>query len=161
VSVLARRVASVPVRTAGQTWQAVVDLLSQPGSAARTTLESVAGLASMLIAEEYTARSPVVIVPASGSRVRIYTLHGDDALGDDVNESALAVWPAVAAGWSLALPVSAEDLELAERTLAKVPGVTAYEMTSDVSMALDSGASSLGGGAADGSFTIDLDEMRR
>jgi hypothetical protein len=161
-SVIARRVASVPARTSEQTWNVVVELVSEPGSAAREALEAVAGVASMLIAEEYSAGKAIVIQPGSGSRVRIYTLHGEAALGDDVNESTLAVCPTAAAGWAVEIPAGPGDLALAKAAFAKVSGVSAYDATGAAS---DEDVLDLAGEAsvstAGRKFTINLDEMSR
>jgi len=132
MSVVARRLASVPARSAGQTWHAFVELVSKPGTAAWTTLESIAGVGSMLIAEEYTGAGPIVVMPASGSRVHVYTLHNDDALGDDIDETKLASGPLLELGWSISLPSGADDLALAQAAVAKVTGVTVRDMATDV-----------------------------
>lgn len=161
-SVIARRVASVPVRTTEQTWRVIVELVSAPGSPGRAALEAIAGVASMLISEEYSAAKPIVIRPASGSRVRIYTLHGEAALADDVNENALAASPMASAGWIVELPAGPGDLALANRAFAKVAGITAYDTSATTSEDADVD-SSVGTAAAQTprTFTINLDELSR
>jgi hypothetical protein len=160
-TVIARRIASVPVRTSGQTWGIIVELVSTPGSPARTALESVAGVASMLIAEEYCASKAIVIKPPSGARVRVYTLHGDAAMGDDVNESALATCPTAYAGWTVEIPAGPDDLALAKAAFANLAGISCYDSTGAASdddvVDLAPEASS----SAARAFTINLDELSR
>ena len=92
-SVIVRRVAAVPERTASNTWRAIADLIAASGSIAHATLLRAAGVASLLIAEAYTRDVPVVVTPATGSRVRIYTVHGQEAADAISEEGLLATWP--------------------------------------------------------------------
>ncbi len=90
MSVIARRFASIPERTAIETWKAISALLaSDPKSAAARELASVAGIACSLITRE-AMTSPLVAYGA-GPRVRVYCLYNENAVeGDDANESGLA-----------------------------------------------------------------------
>jgi hypothetical protein len=161
-SVIARRVASVPARTSEQTWNVVVELVSEPGSAARAALDAVAGVASMLIAEGYSEGKAIVIRPDRGSRVRIYTLHGEAAVSDDIDESTLAVCPTAAAGWAVEIPAGPGDLMLATAAFANVSGISAYDATGAASeedvldLASQPSASSEGR-----EFSINLGELSR
>jgi hypothetical protein len=74
-STIARRIASVPARTSTETWQAIIELLAEAGSAAHRELTDVTSIAGILISEEYTRESPIVIKPETGSRIRVYTIH--------------------------------------------------------------------------------------
>jgi hypothetical protein len=82
-AVLARRVASTPVRTAVQTWAKIVDIVApDPKSPARTELAKVAGAACASIASEAPKSAPIVIW-GGGPRVRIYAVFDDDAITQD------------------------------------------------------------------------------
>ncbi|WNV74351.1 hypothetical protein [Geodermatophilus sp. DSM 44513] len=157
MTVLARRVASIPARTAGDTWRLIVDLLAPSGTTAHTTLAAAANVASLLIAEEYTATGPIVVVPATGPRVRIYTVHGESAVDDDLNETALPVHPTHAPGWTLSLPCGPDDLAAAQQALAGAPGVTVRALDAGVGGEL---AKPIGAAAASprelGGIVIDL-----
>ena len=59
MSVVARRVASVPRRTSVDTWRRVVELVSADYSDARAELESIASVAASLVADEHTKSSPI------------------------------------------------------------------------------------------------------
>ena len=54
MTVIARRVASVPVRTAVATWERVVEIVTAPESDAREELTGITSIAAMLIADEQT-----------------------------------------------------------------------------------------------------------
>jgi hypothetical protein len=122
VTTVARRFASTPLRTATETWSAIVDVLCPEGGAARDELEGAAGVIAMLIADEATRSQPIV-VSGTGPQVRIYTVHGPDAVdGTNVGEGGLAQNPTTGT-WTLALPVPDEDLEWVAPKLADWPHI--------------------------------------
>ncbi len=132
-TVVARRVAAVPQRTAGEAWRVVAGLVAAPGTAAHDELLRAAGPAGMLIAEEATAADPIVVTASIGPRYRIYTLHGDGATGGDAAEQPLPTRPADADGWSVALPCAADDLDDVVAALLAAPHLAAYVPGADVS----------------------------
>ena len=110
VTVVARRIAAVPFRTAGETWREIADLLATPGTAGHGELLDAAGPAAMLITEEHTRDAPILVTADSGPQIRLYTLHGDRALDDGTDETPLPDRPADRPGWHLQFPCSGEDL---------------------------------------------------
>ena len=130
-TILARRVAAVPHRTAGDAWRIVAGLIAAPGTAAHDELLRSAGPAGMLIAEEATAADPIIVTASTGPRYRIYTLHGEAAIDGDATEQPLPTLPAAMDDWSVALPCGADDLDDVVAALAAVPHVTAYAPQAD------------------------------
>lgn len=135
MKVVSRAVAAIPVRTSTGTWLAITELLAMPGSEARTRLESVTGIASILIAAEYTRQAPIVVLPTSGPRVRIRTAHGDDAIDALAEEMPLAVKPCEQSGWKLSLPCGVDDIEEVQSALHDVPGIDIRGLTDGVTAA--------------------------
>ncbi|MBX6750985.1 MAG: hypothetical protein IRY85_15150 [Micromonosporaceae bacterium] len=155
MSVVSRRVASVPVRTSADTWKAVVALIAAPNDDAHSTLTAISNLASMLIAEEYTRDAPIVVIPASGPRVRIYTSHGEAAIeGDDEAQTPLATWPTAQPGWLLSLPCGIDDIDDARRALEAYPNIEVRDLTDGITV--DAGAQSTAG-----RLLINYDELER
>jgi hypothetical protein len=128
VSVVARQVPSVPVRTSVATWNAIIDLLAPPGADARTDLTAVTSTAAMLIAEECTCVAPIVIMPAAGDRVRVYTVHGTAAV-DSEDPAPLATWPLADPGWRISLPCGADDLDDVRAALRAYPSFEVRDAT--------------------------------
>jgi hypothetical protein len=128
VSVLSRRVASVPTRTSSDTWRVIIDLLARPDEPARAQLDAVTGIAALLVAEEYTAQAPIVVQPASGDRVHIYTVHGEAALEAEPSEQPLANWPLAVPGWTISLPSAEADLVDIGAALADHGGFTVRDL---------------------------------
>lgn len=128
MSVTSRTVPSVPVRTSVQTWNAIVELLTASGDAARASLEAITNIAAILIAEEYTRDAPIIVMPATGDRVRIYTAYGTTAIECD-NETPLATWPLATPGWRLSVPCGVDDIDDIRAALRPYPFVDVRDVT--------------------------------
>jgi hypothetical protein len=155
VSVTARRIASIPVRTSVDTWIAVVDLLTPTESAARRDLERITNIAALLISEEYTRDAPIVVMPRTGARIRIYTVHGSDAVDAGEDETPLATYPLHEPGWALSLPCGVDDIDDIRAALRDFPNIDVRETTEGIT------AEAAVGTPTAGSFVIDYDEMER
>ncbi len=129
MTVVARRIAATPARSASEAWTVMVNLLAaDKNSDARKELESVLGIASNLIADE-AFKSAAGVVYGSGPRVRLYCLYGDAAItGDNASESALAFNP-TEGDWRMSLPCPADDLDWVRDDLKKKSSrITARDM---------------------------------
>ncbi|GAA4469120.1 hypothetical protein [Phytohabitans houttuyneae] len=154
MSVVSRTVPSVPVRTSVETWDAIVESLTAPDQAARTSLETITNVAAMLIAEEYTRDAPIVVMPASGDRVRIYTAHGTAAIESE-DEPPLATWPLADPGWRLSLPCGIDDIDDVRAALQPYPFVEVRDVTDGIAVTAASTPH------AAGSISINYDELER
>lgn len=118
-TVVVRRIAATPARSAADAWQVIAELVAPRGSAARRELDQLAGIASALIAAEALRENPLVIHGA-GPRLRMYCLYDDDAvLGEGVMEDVLP-WCPTQGNWAMSLPCLAEDLEWMQAALARI-----------------------------------------
>lgn len=155
MTVIARRFASVPERSAVDTWNAIVELVApDPRSSARTELAAVAGVACSLIASEMSA--PIVVY-GSGPRLRIYCLYGDNAIeGDNVSEGALTYVP-TEGDWRMSLPCPEEELEWVQKSLRSSARVSARDEDEDV----DDEKSEDRGVRGVGAPTVNLDAFLR
>jgi hypothetical protein len=132
-TVLARRVASTPVRTAVETWARIVEIIApDPESAARKELATVAGTACASIASEATKEAPMVIW-GGGPRVRVYCVFDEDAITQDgINEDALPKSP-TEGDWRMSIPFLAEDVAWSGASLAAVSSrISARSVDDDV-----------------------------
>ena len=149
MSVIARRFASIPERTAMATWKAISALLATDSTSdPARELASVAGIASSLITRE--AMTAPLVVYGSGPRVRIYCLYNEDAIeGDDANEAPLS-FDATAGDWKISLPCPADDLQWVQNSLsAKSTRISARDMTSPVEDDDDSSERETSGSSVD------------
>jgi len=132
-TVLARRVASTPVRTASQTWSKITEILApDPASAVHAELRKAAGVACASISSEAT-RDAAIIVWGAGPRVRVYCVFDDDAItGEDVSEDALPRSP-TDGDWRMSIPCLPEDVPWSSNRLASVSTrISARAMDEDV-----------------------------
>lgn len=153
MNVVSRRVAAIPVRTSVETWKAIVALIAAPGAGSTGTLTAIIDVAAMLIAEEYTRDAPIVVIPASGPRVRIYTTHGEAAIeGDDEAQTPLATWPTAQPGWLLSFPCGIDDIDDARHALEAFPSVGVRDLTDGITVAAQAPP-------AGGQLSINFDEL--
>lgn len=130
MTVHARRLASVPRRGPIDTWRAICDLVCTGGDA-RAELDAIAGVAAALMAEEYTRDEPIVVT-GTGPQVRIYTLHGDQAIEADTSEELPLSHDPTAGSWVLSLPCGADDLADARAAVAGAAHVEVRALGQDV-----------------------------
>lgn len=159
-TVVARRVAATPVRTASQTWTTITELLTEPGTAAHGDLTAITGAASILISEEYTHLAPIVVMPASGPRIRVHTVHGmDEALEASQQESPLYGGRLAAPGWRMSLPCGTADLAAMSAALDGFEHITVRDIADG--LAVPDTLSDTRLTTATAAPVIDLRELRR
>lgn len=119
-TVLARRVAATPVRTASQTWARIVEIIApDPSSEARQELAKAAGVACASISSEVTKDAPIVIW-GEGPRVRLYCVFDEGAITQEgVNEDALPKSP-THGDWKMSIPCLPDDVKWSSANLAAV-----------------------------------------
>lgn len=134
MSVVARRFASIPARSASETWDAITTILApDPQSEARAELMSVSGIANSIISRETCKSAPIVVFGGPGPCVRVYCIHGDDAIAcEGVNESSLATTP-TQGSWKVSIPCPKDDLDwISDELKKKSARVSAREMSEPV-----------------------------
>jgi hypothetical protein len=118
-TIVVRRLAASPKRTAAETWTTLVNLVAPRDATGRSELGSAVGVGPFLIAAEALKESPAVMWGV-GPRLRMYTLHGDAAVdGEDMREDPLT-WSPTQGEWHLSLPCPDEDLKWVSKALAAV-----------------------------------------
>lgn len=133
MTIVARRIIATPVRSAIETWQVILDLITpDSNSLEREELLAISGIACSLIADETMKSSPVVVY-GSGPRVRIYCVYDEDAIaGENAKEDSLP-FNATENDWQMSLPCQNSDLTWVQAALKKIScRVTARDMESDV-----------------------------
>ncbi len=139
MTVVARRVASTPTRTAAQTWDKIVQILApDPRSPAREELARAAGVACSSISSEAIKDAPIVVW-GGGPRVRVYSVFDEDAItGDGVNEDALSKSP-TEGDWRMSIPCLPEDVQWSNGRLSAVTNrISARSLEDDIADETDS-----------------------
>lgn len=103
-----RDIASIPKRSAQETWKTIVDLITGTGTIDKKTLENAASVMESLIADEHPGRKPIIL-KGVGNRLVIYLLYGEDAMEADLAVDKLG-WNPTAGDWSMTAPCDADDV---------------------------------------------------
>lgn len=138
---LRREIASVPLRTGQETWQAIVALISNGSSKDRAQLSAAESVMAHLLALEIYADRPLTL-KGSGHRLVIYCFYGADAAiaGDSVDPID---WNPTAGDWTLHVPCPAEDIEWVGETLAqRSPRIVLHGLDEQIDEELETKAAS-------------------
>jgi hypothetical protein len=132
MTVVSRRIAATPARSASSAWAVIVDLIAPTSGSARTELQGISGIASSLISDE-AMKADACVVYGSGPRLRVYCVYDEDAVtGENTNEAPLTFNP-TAGDWQMSLPCQPDDLEWVQNALTKQSThVLAREIGTDI-----------------------------
>lgn len=122
-----RDIASIPRRSAKETWDAIVDLITSSGSVDVPTLRDAASVMQSLITDEHAAKVPIT-VKGSGNRLVIYLNYGENAMDADLSVDALT-WNPTAGDWAMTAPADATDVEWMNGTLKnRAPRISVHDV---------------------------------
>ena len=125
-----RDIASIPVRSAAETWQTIVGLIVSEGSVDTATLSAAASVMESLIADEHAATCPIV-VRGNGPRLVIYCLYNEAALEAGKDIAALTWNPTGGPDWRMTAPSDADDVAWMNNTLkTRAPRITVHDAAS-------------------------------
>lgn len=110
-----RDVASVPLRSAKETWDAIIDLVSGSGTVDGDQLEDARSVMECVIADEQPGTVPIVL-KGGGPRVVIYCVYNEDAMEVGLDVDKLIDVP-TAGNWRLMAPCEEEDKEWMNNSL--------------------------------------------
>lgn len=123
-----RDIASIPKRSAAQTWKVIADLITGSGSVDAATLTAATSVMESLITDEHPAKVPIV-VKGVGSRLVIYCLFGEDAMDADMDVERLN-WNPTAGNWSMTAPTDAGDIDWMNNTLKdRAPRIKVHDVS--------------------------------
>jgi hypothetical protein len=110
-----RDIGSVPLRTGGETWSRIVDLITASDSIDVGQLGAAASVMATLLAEEIHDDHPLT-VKGKSHRLVIYCAFGGEALsaGEEVDP---LTWNPTSEDWTLFVPCSEDDRAWATATL--------------------------------------------
>lgn len=113
-----RDISSIPHRSASQTWQRIIDLVSGPDSVDAAQLTAATGVLGSIITDEHPSVRPIV-VEGVGAQLRIYLRYGLKAVeeGDAVDPLS---WNPTAGDWSMRVPCDSENIAWVKASLAKI-----------------------------------------
>jgi hypothetical protein len=112
-----RDVSSIPQRSAAETWQRIIDLVTGPGSKDAQQLKDAASVMTSIITDEHPA-SRAFMVEGVGPQLRIYCRFGMKAIeeGDDVDA---LTWNPTEGEWTMHVPCDAENIDWVKASLSR------------------------------------------
>jgi hypothetical protein len=110
-----RDVSSVPFRSAGETWQVIVDLVTGKGSKDVQQLKDAAGVMGSIITDEHPA-SRAIMLEGVGAQLRIYCRYGMKAVEEGGKVDSLT-WNPTAGEWTMHVPCDQENIEWVKKSL--------------------------------------------
>jgi hypothetical protein len=111
-----RDVSSVPFRSAGETWQQIMDLLTGTGSKNVEQLKAAAGVMGSIITDEHPA-SRAIMLEGVGPQLRVYCRYGMKAVEEGGKIDSLT-WNPTAGDWTRHVPCDDENIEWVKKSLA-------------------------------------------
>ena len=110
-----RDIASVPARSARDTWRAIVDLVTGSDTVDRDQLDAAASIMESVIADEQPSSVPIIFKGA-GPRVVVYCLYDEDAMEAGHDIDPLSTNP-TAGDWRATAPCENDDVDWMNRSL--------------------------------------------
>jgi hypothetical protein len=122
-----RDVSSIPHRSAGETWQRIIDLATGRGSKDVQQLEDAAGVMGSIITDEHPA-SRAIMIEGVGPQLRIYCRYGMKAVEEGSKVDPLT-WNPTAGDWTMHIPCDAENIDWVKESLAKTsPRIKVFDV---------------------------------
>ena len=123
-----RDVSSVPFRSAGETWQQIIDLVTGTGSKDIQQLKGAAGVMGSIITDEHPAAAPLHSRRRRARSFRIYCRYGMKAVEEGGKVDSLT-WNPTAGDWTMHVPCDEENLEWVKKSLAaSAPRIKAFDV---------------------------------
>ncbi|HEX8817014.1 MAG TPA: hypothetical protein VF753_16075 [Terriglobales bacterium] len=121
-----RDISSIPHRSASETWQRVVDLVTGPGSRDAQQLRSAAGVMGSIITDEHPARRAIML-EGVGPQLRIYLRYGMKALEEGSKVDSLT-WNPTEGDWTMHVPCDDENIAWVKKSLAACTRIKVFDV---------------------------------
>lgn len=130
-----RDIASIPVRSASETWEAIVALITAKGSRHVEQLNKAGPTIASLITDELPAQAPFVL-EGCGPQLRIYCSYGFKAIEAGTGIDALTFNP-TEDDWTMHVPCDSANLNWVTNALKPTPRIKAFDVATDTRAAGD------------------------
>lgn len=122
-----RDVSSIPFRSAGETWEQIIDLVTGKGSKEVQQLKGATGVMGSIITDEHPA-SRAIMLEGVGPQLRIYCRYGMTAVEEGGKVDSLT-WNPTEGDWTMHVPCDAENIDWVKKSLAKTsPRIKVFDV---------------------------------
>ncbi len=112
-----RDVSSIPFRSAGETWQRIIDLVGGPESVDLQQLKNAAGVMGSIITDKHPA-ARAIMIEGVGPQLRIYCRYGMNAVEEGGTVDSLT-WNPTAGDWTMHVPCDTENIDWVKVSLSE------------------------------------------
>ena len=122
-----RDVSSIPLRSAGDTWQCIIELVTGTDSKDTQQLRSATGVMGSIITDEHpTARA--ITLEGVGPQLRIYCRYGIKAVEEGEKVDSLT-WNPTAGNWTMHVPCDEENIGWVKQSLLETsPRIKVFDV---------------------------------
>jgi hypothetical protein len=145
-----RDISSIPVRSASETWECIIDLVTDSGSEDLEQLKRAAGVMGSIITDEHPARRAIML-EGVGAQLRIYLRYGMKALEEGAKVDSLT-WNPTGGDWTMHVPCDEENIVWVKQALAGCPRIKIFDVA-EADRAEEEESASVG--KAEGSIVVD------
>ena len=125
-----RDVSAIPHRSADETWQRIIELVTGPDSRDLQQLTAAGGVMGSIITDEHPAARPLVL-EGVGAQLRIYCRYGMKAVEEGSAVDPLT-WNPTAGDWTMNVPCDADNLCWVTDSLAKTsPRIKVFDVAGE------------------------------
>lgn len=121
-----RDISSIPLRSASETWQRIIDLVSGPDSTDLDQLTRAAGVIGSIITDEHPANRAIML-EGVGPQLRIYLRYGMNALEDGAGVDALT-WNPTEGDWTMHVPCDEDNIAWVKESLAACTRIRVFDV---------------------------------
>ena len=121
-----RDISSIPHRSASETWQCIIDLVTGPGSRDAQQLRSAAGVMGSIITDEHPSRRAIML-EGVGPQLRIYLRYGMKALEEGSKVDSLT-WNPTEGDWTMHVPCDDENMDWVKKALASCARIRVFDV---------------------------------
>lgn len=123
-----RDISSIPFRSASETWQRIIDLVTSPGSKDVQQIKAAAGVMGSIITDEHP-QSRAIMIEGVGAQLRIYCRYGMKAIEEGGKVDSLT-WNPTAGNWTMHVPCDEENIDWVRKSLSRSsPRIKVFEVT--------------------------------
>lgn len=125
-----RDISSIPERSASETWQQILNLVTGLASQDVQQLKAASGIMGSIITDEHPAARPIVL-EGVGPQLRIYCRYGIEAIETGDENDPLS-WNPTAGDWSMHVPCDTGNLTWIATSLGETsPRIKVFDVKNE------------------------------
>jgi hypothetical protein len=121
-----RDISSIPLRSAADTWQCIIDLVTGPGSKDVEQLRRATGVMGSIITDEHPSERAIML-EGVGPQLRLYLRYGMKAVEEGDSMDSLA-WNPTDGDWTMHVPCDAENISWVKKSLSSCTRIRVFDV---------------------------------